>query len=117
VYRYTSSTPLYNKTDVFPVPEDYNRTITAINPTTLGVWLSAKTAPKWRTQLGALYSVTVDGLGNTLLKMIAYNLMVDENFATAEGVKASLWPATDDVSVDVHKTKLMREDPTYGLQE
>ena len=83
----------------------------------MGIWYSIQNAPKWRTQLGALYSVTVDGLGNSLIQQIAFNLMVDENFADAEGVKASLWPASDDVSVNVNKTKLMHEDKTYGLNK
>lgn len=109
--------PLYNGTKDFPVPEDYNKTIYGINPTALGAWMSVNNAPKWRTQLGALYSVTVDGIGNSLIQTIAFNLMTGENFADKEGVKASLWPASDDVSVDVNKAQKMLEDKTYGLNK
>jgi hypothetical protein len=109
---------LYNGTnEKFVIPEDYNKTFYGINPVAMGIWHSVKTAPRWRTQIGALYSVTVDGLGNSLIKQIAFNLMVDENFGDDAAVKASLWPASDDVSVNVNKTKLMREDLTYGLNK
>lgn len=118
MYRYSSAQPkqLYNGTQDYPIPEDYNKTLYGINPTALGIWQGVNQAPKWRTQLGALYSITVDGLGNSLIKSIAFGMMVDENFGSPEGVKASLWPASDDVTVDVNKTKLMREDKTYGLK-
>lgn len=43
--------------------------------------------------------------------------MVDENFADGEAVKASLWPASEDVTVDVSKTEKMRTDKFYGLQK
>lgn len=99
------------------VPADYNKTITAVNPTAFGIWSGLKNADPWRTQIGALYSVTVDGLGNSLLQQIAFNLMVDENFGDDAAVKASLWPATDDVSVDINKAKLLRTDKTYGLNK
>lgn len=108
---------MYNGTKDFPVPEDYNKTLFGVNPTALGIWQSVTQAPPWRTQLGALYSVTVDGLGNSLIQTIAFNLMAGENFVDAAGVKASLWPASDDVSVDVNKTKLMLNDQTYGLNK
>ena len=88
-----------------------------VNPAAFGIWHGLKNAESWRTQVGALYSVTVDGLGNSLIKQIAFNFMVDENFADADSVKASLWPATDDVSVDTNKTELMRTDKYYGLQK
>lgn len=117
MYRYTGSQPLYNGTLDYPIPSVYNETFYGINPTAMGIWHSVKNAPKWRTQLGALYSVTVDGLGNSLIKQIAFNLMVDENFADAQGVKASLWPASDDVSVNLDKMKMMHEDKTYGLNK
>lgn len=61
--------------------------------------------------------MTVDGLGNSLIRTIAFNLMVGENFKDANAVKASLWPASDDVSVDVNKAELMRKDPYYGLNK
>ena len=88
-----------------------------VNPAAMGIWYALNNTEKWRTQLGSLYSVTVDGLGNSLIRQIAFSLMVDENFPDAQGVKASLWPATDDVSVNVNKTKLMREDKNYGLKK
>lgn len=108
---------MYNGTKNFPVPEDYNKTLYAVNPTAFGIWSGIKNADPWRTQVGALYSVTVDGLGNSLISQIVYNLMVDENFGDAAAVKASLWPATPDVSVNVDKAKLMWSDKTYGLNK
>jgi len=91
-----------------------------VNPAAFGIWYGLKNAEQWRTQLGALYSVTVDGLGNSLIKQIAFSMMVDQNFATPESVKASLWPTVnenDDPSVSTNKTKLMRNDKYYGLSK
>ena len=108
---------MYNGTQHYPIPDDYKKTVVGVNPAAFGLWYGLKNAEPWRTQLGALYSVTVDGLGNSLIKQIAFNLMVDENFATDDKVKASLWPTSDDVSVNTNKTKLIRTDKYYGLNK
>lgn len=117
IYKYWEYYTLYNGTQNFPVPDIYKKTFVGVNPAAFGIWYGLKNAEKWRTQLGALYSVTVDGLGNSLIRTIAFNLMVDENFKDKNAVKASLWPASDDVSVDVNKTELMRTDKYYGLNK
>ena len=115
MFKYAETYQLYNGTQNYPVPDSYDKTFVGVNPAAFGLWYGLKNAEKWRTQVGALYSVTVDGLGNSLIKQIAFNLMVDENFATDEAVKASLWPTSEDLTVDTNKTKLMRTDKYYGL--
>lgn len=117
MFRYLEISQLYNGTQDIPVPDIYKQTVVGVNPAAFGIWHGLKNAETWRTQVGALYSVTVDGLGNSLIKQIAFNLMVDENFKDDASVKASLWPASDDVSVDINKANLMRNDKTYGLNK
>lgn len=117
MYKYEGRNPLYNGTQNYPVPDDYQKPFYLINPAAMGIWYGIQTAEEWQTQIGALYSVTIDGLGKSLIEGIAFNLMVDENFATAASVKSSLWPTSDDVSVDVNKTELIRTDKTYGLNK
>lgn len=115
MFRYLETTPLYNGTQNYPVPDVYNQKLIGVNPASLGIWMAMKGAEKWRTQLGALYSVTVDGLGNSLINQIAFTLMIDENFVDAPSVKASLWPTNDDVTIVM--AELMRTDLHYGLNK
>jgi hypothetical protein len=117
LYKYEGSSPLYNGTLDYPVPEVYKTPVNLVNPTAFGIWYGLQNAEEWRTHVGALYSVTVDGLGNSLIQQIAFNLMVDENFGDDASVKASLWPASDETSVNVDKAGFMRNDTTYGLNK
>lgn len=62
------------RTDV-PMPSLINETYVGVNPAAFGMWYGLQNTEDWRLQLGVIYSVVIDGLGQQLVDQISFGIM------------------------------------------
>lgn len=101
------------RTDV-PMPSLINETYVGVNPAAFGMWYGLQNTEDWRLQLGVIYSVVIDGLGQQLVDQISFGIM-QESFKSGLDVKNGLWPYDDDFSVNLDKCNKIYADQYYGL--
>ena len=52
-----------------------NETYVGVNPAAFGMWYGLQNTEDWRLQLGVIYSVVIDGLGQQLVDQISFGIM------------------------------------------